>query len=73
MIIDPLTHPDPGPYSAVVLLAHNPSVTYNYMNNQKSNNLYCELYEDSVIVDPWRSFPKDSKYTVIYYGDSRVA
>ena len=72
MIVDPLTHPDPGPYSAVVLLAHNPSVTYNYMNNQKSNNLYCELYEDSVIVDPWRSF-SDTRYKVIHYGNTRIA
>jgi UDPglucose 6-dehydrogenase len=72
MIVDPLTHPALGPYSAVVLLAHNPSVTYNYINNQKSNNLYCELYEDSVIVDPWRSF-SDTRYKVIHYGNTRMA
>jgi UDPglucose 6-dehydrogenase len=72
MIIDPLTHPDPGPYSAVVLLAHNPSVTYNYINNQQSNDLYCVLNEDSVIVDPWRSF-SDTRYKVIHYGNTRIA
>jgi UDPglucose 6-dehydrogenase len=71
MIVDPLTHPDPGPYSAVVLLAHNPSVTYNYINNQQSNNLYCKLNEDSVIVDPWRSF-SDTSYKVIHYGNTRI-
>jgi len=72
MIVDPLTHPDPGPYSAVVLLAHNPSVTYNYINNQQSNDLYCKLNEDSVIVDPWRSF-SDTSYKVIHYGNTRMA
>lgn len=71
MIVDPLTHPDPGPYSAVVLLAHNPSVTYNYINNQQSNDLYCKLNEDSVIVDPWRSF-SDTSYKVIHYGNTRI-
>jgi len=73
IMVDPLTHPDPGPYSAVVLLAHNAKVTYDYMNNTNENNLYCRVNADSVIVDPWRSFSKDSTYEVIHYGNTRVA
>ena len=72
MMVDPLTHPDPGPYSAIVLLAHNPSVTYDHMDHTDEVELYCELNDNSVIVDPWRSFPKDSKYKVIHYGNTRV-
>jgi UDPglucose 6-dehydrogenase len=75
MMVDPLTHPDPGPYSAIVLLAHNPSVTYDHIDNidhTQDIELYCGLNDDSVIVDPWRSFPKDSKYKVIHYGNTRV-
>jgi hypothetical protein len=72
MMVDPLTHPDPGPYSAIVLLAHNPSVTYDHIDHTDEVELYCELNDNSVIVDPWRSFPKDSKYKVIHYGNTRV-
>jgi len=71
--VDPHTHPQTGPFSAVVLLAHNPSITYNYMDNKEVNKLYCFLNKDSIIVDPWRSFPKDSEYKVIHYGNTRMA
>jgi len=57
--IDPNTHPQAEPFSAVVLLAHN------------IEEFYCELSEDCIIVDPWRAFPKDDVYKVIHYGDTR--
>jgi len=72
ILVDVITHNDPGPYKAVVLLAHNNKVTYDYTNNTQTDELYCELEQGSVIVDPWRSYPKDdSRYTVIHYGDTR--
>jgi UDPglucose 6-dehydrogenase len=57
--VDPNTHPEAGPFSAVVLLAHN------------IKELYCELPKDCIIVDPWRTFSKDGVYKVIHYGDTR--
>ena len=57
--VDPNTHPITCDSGAVVLLAHN------------IKELYCELPKDCIIVDPWRTFPKDGTYKVIYYGDTR--
>ena len=57
--VDPNTHPITCDSGAVVLLAHN------------VKELYCELPKDCIIVDPWRTFPKDGIYTVIHYGDTR--
>jgi len=57
--VDPNTHPQVGPFSAVVLLAHN------------VEEFYCKLSEDCIIVDAWRAFPKDGVYKVIHYGNTR--
>ena len=57
MQVDPLVYgADPGPFRACVLLAHP--------------ELYVELSEDSVVVDPWRSYTSD-KHEVIHYGNTR--
>lgn len=56
MKVDPLVFPDPGPYSAVVLLAHE--------------KLYCKLNSNSVVVDPWRKF-KSKDVEVKHYGNTR--
>ena len=40
--------------------------------DQSSNNLYCEVLDGSVIVDPWRKFvTKNKKIEVIHYGYTR--
>ena len=70
ILVDPKTHPLNGPFKAVVLLAHNNNVTYNYINNDYVEELYCFLEEGSIVIDPWRKF-KDNRYQVIHYGDTR--
>ena len=75
MLVDPFTHPDPGPFQAVVLLAHSATTTYKYYPYSQQKNvsgLYCELDPGCIIVDPWRQFPKNSNYAkVIHYGNTR--
>ena len=57
---------------AVVLMAHNRHVTYGYTGEDRKDTFYYDIKPGSVIVDPWRCFPKDHKdFTVIHYGDSR--
>lgn len=65
--IDPLTGDNLETCYGVVLLAHNRNITYD---NNDSQNLYCEIREGSIIVDPWRSFIS-KKYKVIHYGNTR--
>jgi UDPglucose 6-dehydrogenase len=72
--IDPLTGDEP-PFTGVpviAFLAHNREITYGYTGNQTDQEFYCDLETDSVIVDPWRKYPKDHiKYKVIHYGNTR--
>ena len=71
IMTDPCTHPDTGPFKAVVLLAHSASTTYKYTNQKHEDQMYCELMPGSVVVDPWRSFNKNTnEFKVIYYGDA---
>ena len=57
MQVDPLVYEsDPGPFRACVLLSHP--------------ELYVELSDDSVVIDPWRSYTSD-KHEVIHYGNTR--
>jgi UDPglucose 6-dehydrogenase len=73
--IDPLTGDQP-PFTGmpvIALLAHNRSVTYGYTGEQSSQEFYCDLAPNSVIVDPWRQFAKDhSTYKIIHYGNTRL-
>ena len=72
IFVDPHTHPQKGPFKAVVLLAHSSDITYKYMGKSHKQELYCYLEDDSIIIDPWRTYPKDSnRYTVIHYGNTR--
>ena len=57
MKVDPKVYgSDPGPFRAVVLLAHP--------------TIYVDVTEDSVIVDPWREHTSDI-CEVIHYGNTR--
>jgi UDPglucose 6-dehydrogenase len=73
--IDPLTGDKP-PFenvSVIAFLAHNREITYGYTGKQNALNFYCELEAGSVIVDPWRKFPKNNTdYEVIHYGNTRI-
>ena len=66
--IDPLTGDDIEAAYGVILLAHNKKITYG----NAEQDLYCNIENGSIIVDPWRSFVTDNKFIkVIYYGDTR--
>jgi UDPglucose 6-dehydrogenase len=58
---------------AVVLLAHNRHVTYGYTGQDLKEVFYYDIQSGSVVVDPWRSLPQDTKgLTVIHYGNTRI-
>lgn len=71
--IDPLTSNVPkGAVKGVVLLAHSQKVTYGYTGQTDDQQLYCEIANGSIIVDPWRSYTSANKnITVIHYGNTR--
>jgi UDPglucose 6-dehydrogenase len=58
--------------SAVVLMAHNRSVTYDYVAGDHADRFYYNILSGSVIVDPWRRLPVDIPgMTVLHYGNTR--
>jgi hypothetical protein len=71
--IDPLTEfARPDSIKGVVLLAHNQKITYGYTGQQETQPLYCEIESGSVIVDPWRTYPKNrTDIKVVHYGNTR--
>lgn len=72
--IDPLTRKEnPKSINGVVLLAHNPQVTYGYTGTKYELELYCELEPGCIVVDPWREFKTSREdLTVINYGNTRI-
>ncbi len=72
--VDPMTGDNVEKAKGIFLLAHNQAVTYPEMSklDQSTNNLYCEVLDGSIIVDPWRKFlTNNKKIKVIHYGDTR--
>ena len=58
--------------AAVVLMAHNRSVTYDYVAGDHADRFYYNVQPGSVIVDPWRRLPVDMPgMTVLHYGNTR--
>ena len=56
----------------IAFLAHNRQVTYGYTGTKKRQEFYCDIAPGSIIVDPWRTYPKiDNNYKVIHYGNTR--
>lgn len=70
--VDPLTDNAVESVYGVVLLAHNRAVTYKHTASLETQNLYCKIEKGSIIVDPWRKFPKSDDYIVIHYGNTRT-
>ena len=69
---DPMTGDDISvPVKAVVLLAHCAEITYDYADVEKSQQLYFDIEEGSVVVDPWRRFKTDKDIKIIHYGNTR--
>ena len=57
---------------AVILLAHNRNVTYDYVKGHADQNMYFDVKPGSVIIDPWRRYDLNtSGVEVIHYGNSR--
>jgi hypothetical protein len=72
ILVDPLTNPSKGPFTAVVLLAHSNQVTYNTASKSVKQTFYCFLTEQSIIVDPWRLYKNlENKYRLVQYGNTR--
>jgi UDPglucose 6-dehydrogenase len=72
--IDPLTGDNP-PFNdvpVIAFLAHSRKITYGYTGDNLEQELYIELAEGSVIIDPWRQFKTDKDYEVIHYGNTRI-
>jgi len=71
--IDPLTESsNPEAVTGVVLLAHNQRITYGYSGITAEQPLYCVINPGSVIIDPWRQYPKQDNIKVIHYGNTRL-
>ena len=70
--IDPLTEAsNPESVQGCVLLAHNQQVTYGYAGVTEAQPLYCAIEPDSIVIDPWRRYPKNTNIKVIHYGNTR--
>jgi len=71
--IDPLTEATtPASVKGVILLAHNRIITYGYAGVDQAQQQYCEFEPGSIIVDPWRTYPRDTAgIKVLHYGNTR--
>jgi UDPglucose 6-dehydrogenase len=68
---DPLTG-DVWAGRAVILMAHNPAVTYAGTGVEVlPNQFYFYIEPGSVVLDPWRTIPKIEGCTVVHYGNTR--
>lgn len=69
---DPLTG-DIWGGKAVILMAHNASVTYDKDDTIKNKEkYYFNIEPGSVILDPWRSIHNIDNVTIIQYGNTRL-
>jgi len=69
---DPLTG-DTWGGKAVILMAHNPAVTYSGTGVEiKPNQFYFYIESGSIILDPWRTIKEIPGCIVIHYGNTRA-
>lgn len=69
--IDPCEDKMPDAVLGIILLAHDPSVTYNYVAAHERQQ-YCRFLPGSTIIDPWRKYETDDQnIEVIHYGNTR--
>jgi UDPglucose 6-dehydrogenase len=70
---DPLTD-DNWSGKAIILMAHNPSVTYKGTGvHILPEEFYFHIEPGSVILDPWRTLKDISGCKIIHYGNTRIA
>ncbi len=72
--VDPLTGDKPPftDWPVIAFLAHNRSITYGYTGEQEEQELYVELPNGSIVVDPWRQYKSKKDYQIIHYGNTRI-
>ena len=72
--VDPLTGDEPPftDWPVIAFLAHSRQITYGYTGEQQEHELYVDLTEGSLIVDPWRKYNTNKNYEVIHYGNTRI-
>ena len=69
--IDPCDGSVPDAVRGTILLAHDATVTYNYVG-VGDRQQYCSFLPGSTVIDPWRNYrTPDRDIEVIYYGDTR--
>ena len=72
LYVDPLTNDNYVPIvPCVFLLAHSARVTYQYTGQDITDELYCDIPDGSIVIDPWRTYENDM-VTVIHYGNTRI-
>lgn len=60
------------PTKAIILMAHNPHVTYEGTGVKVTNSVfYFDIKPGSVILDPWRSITHMEGVKIIHYGNTR--
>lgn len=71
---DPLTNDIISDYTtAVILLAHNPTVTYYGTGVEvKEDEFYFIFGKNSIVVDPWRTIGTSVDYNIVHYGNTRI-
>jgi UDPglucose 6-dehydrogenase len=68
---DPLTS-DYWEGRAVILMAHNPYVTYKGTGVEvKDDKFYFNIEQGSIILDPWRTIKEIPGSRVVHYGNTR--
>jgi len=69
---DPLTG-DVASGRAVILMAHNPAVTYAGTGVEiRPEQFYFYIEPGSVILDPWRTITDIPGCTIVHYGNTRI-
>jgi hypothetical protein len=72
MYVDPLTGDHYTPIMpSVFLMAHNAATTYRYLGKPQTEQIYCDIPDGSIVVDPWRTY-ENNAVTVIHYGNTRL-
>jgi UDPglucose 6-dehydrogenase len=64
--IDPLVEKNQITESSVIFLAHSSMTTYN-----KTDKLYCDIPEGSIVVDIWRNFNSEKNIQIYHYGNTK--
>jgi len=73
--VDPLTGDDTPPTGpAVVLMAHNPAITYAGTGVEvRADEFYYDIAPGSILVDPWRTIKSFPGCKVVHYGNPKFS